>query len=209
MNIILASASPYKKAVLEKLGIPFTCVSPDIDESAQNAENAKALSARLSLQKAQVVSDSLLLSHPQSYEESIVIAIDQVASHRGENLGKPGNYANAKQQLLRFSGDEVTFYTGITVICGQHTPVTQVETYKVQFRELTEHQVHSYLTAEQPYDCAGSFKCEGKGILLFKSMEGRDINSLVGLPLIALNEILLDLGYDLLDMLSDHSPNNE
>ncbi|XOV78184.1 MAG: Maf family protein [Aestuariibacter sp.] len=199
MNIILASGSRYKKAILTKLGIPFSCISPDIDESAKPDEDAEALSARLALAKANKVKALWQENNHSEQAAPIIVAVDQVASHANKNLGKPGNYENASRQLARFSNNTVTFYSAMTVIHPQFPAKTVIETYKVKFRELSAHQIHQYLLSEEPYDCAGSFKCEGKGILLFQTMEGRDINSLVGLPLIALNEVLLGFGVDLLD----------
>ena len=156
------------------------------------------LSARLSLEKALTVKEQYVVENGISHPHPIIIGVDQVASHNQQNLGKPGSFENARRQLQRFSGGNVTFYTGITVVHPEFGCKTKVESYSVTFRKLTDQQIQDYLTVEQPYDCAGSFKCEGLGILLFTAMQGRDINSLVGLPLMALNEILIDMGIDLL-----------
>lgn len=200
MNIILASGSRYKKAVLAKLGIPFETISPDIDESPIPSETAQDMAARLSKQKAKATLE--LLPPKLNNTEFIIIAADQVASHHNDSLGKPQHYENALKQLKQFSGDSVVFYTGICVIHSSGKLLSAVENYEVKFRELNNNQIHQYLISEEPYDCAGSFKCEEKGILLFESMHGRDINTLIGLPLIALNELLLSINIDLLSLLN-------
>lgn len=198
LKLTLASASPYKKAVLSKLGIPFEAVAPDIDETALKNESPEELVTRLATLKALKVWQEL--SHHKGVEQThYIIGIDQVAVHNNEVLGKPGTRDKAIQQLMRFSNGEVNFLTGICLLTGPKSLDVSVEPYKVYFKELTESQIAAYIDAELPLDCAGSFKCEGQGILLFSNMQGRDPNALIGMPLMALQELLLRCGVDLFD----------
>ena len=192
MNLILASTSPYRKILLEKLKIPFTCRKPNVDESPQNAEQAQDLVARLARSKAQAVGTGM----PNAY----IIGSDQVASLDGKILGKPGNYDIAFAQLKAASGRAVTFHTGLCLF-DTHTQTchSAVEDFVVSFKSLSDKQIRRYLLAEQPYDCAGSFKSEGLGIMLFSALDGRDPNTLVGLPLIRLTELFTELGIDLFE----------
>lgn len=187
--IVLASGSAYRASLLAKLSIPFETSSPDVDESPADNEQAKALALRLSQAKAKA------LEH--LYPDHLIIGSDQVAEVDGVMLGKPGIHDKAIQQLKMCSGKRVVFYTGL---CVYHSAtgedVTTVETFEVSFRHLTDEQIDSYLKKETPYDCAGSFKCEGLGISLFEEMHGRDPNALIGLPLIALTDALLHFGVD-------------
>lgn len=186
--LLLASSSPYRRELLQRLGLPFTCASPDIDESIQPGETAENLATRLARQKAQ----ALASSHPGHW----IIGSDQVAClPDGTILNKPGNHEQAVRQLTRSSGQQVTFLTGLA-LTNADTGASQVhcEPYQVRFRTLETREIESYLAREQPYDCAGSFKMEGLGIALFESLEGRDPNSLVGLPLIALTNMLRTWG---------------
>jgi septum formation protein len=187
MDLILASTSPYRRELLQRLGIPFTCISPDVDETAVPDEQPQDLARRLSQQKAQAVS-------PQ-YPESWVIGSDQVATLDGKLLGKPGTHSAAFQQLTSCSGREVHFFTGVALVCASSGFVsTHVEPFKVRFRHLHDAQIENYLRREEPYDCAGSFKCEGLGIVLFERLTGNDPTSLQGLPLIALTTMLKTSG---------------
>lgn len=182
--LLLASSSPYRRALLEKLGLPFTAVSPDIDESPRTGESAPELAQRLSREKAR----ALASTHPGHW----IIGSDQVASLAdGQHLSKPGSFDRAFEQLSRSSGQSVTFYTGLTLLnadTGVHQ--THCERFTACFRPLSPSEIEHYLKTEEPFDCAGSFKMEGLGIALFQSLEGRDPNSLVGLPLIALTDML-------------------
>ncbi|MFK8048852.1 MAG: nucleoside triphosphate pyrophosphatase [Halioglobus sp.] len=190
MDLILASSSTYRRQLLERLMLPFRCVAPDIDETALPDETPEALALRLSDEKAEAVA-----AH---YHECLVIGSDQVASIEGTLLGKPGNHEVASEQLRKCSGRRVNFYTGLAVKCRQSEfSQRHVVCYSVEFRELSERTIDRYLAREQPYDCAGSFKCEGLGITLFRRMQGDDPTSLQGLPLISLSGILLDAGYNL------------
>ncbi len=182
--LLLASSSPYRRELLQRLGLPFTCASPDIDESAQPGECAEGLAIRLAAEKAQ----ALAPTHPGHW----IIGSDQVAClPDGTILNKPGNHEAAIRQLTRSSGQQVSFLTGLALInADTGVALTHCEPFQVHFRTLEGAEIERYLEREQPYDCAGSFKMEGLGIALFNSLEGRDPNSLVGLPLIALIDML-------------------
>lgn len=183
MQIILASTSPYRRALLNKLQIPFQCQAPDVEESPKPNEAASTMASRLAIAKATSVA--------ALYQNALVIGSDQVACIDGEKLGKPGNHQTAKMQLKKASGKSVMFYTGLCVINSQNNLMHNiVEPFEVKFKKLSDAQIERYLRKEQPYDCAGSFKCEGLGIVLFEELNGRDPNSLVGLPLIGLCELL-------------------
>ncbi|MEP1446955.1 MAG: nucleoside triphosphate pyrophosphatase [Paraglaciecola sp.] len=196
MKIILASSSPYRQLILQKLQVPFSCISPNIDESAVGNESISERVARLAKDKALAVAAGI------ADFDSYIIGSDQLASFNGQVLGKPGNFATAKQQLLMFSGQTVSFFTGLCLVHSANNKVSQiVETFDVTFKPLTESQISTYLKIEQPYDCAGSFKCEGLGIALFDSLTGRDPNTLVGLPLIALMELFSNMSIDLFEFM--------
>lgn len=182
-NLVLASTSPFRKAILEKLGIPFSTQSPEVDESPVENEAPEQLVERLSIAKAKAIADKL--------SEGLVIGSDQVAVIEGQILGKPGNHENAIKQLMFASGKTVTFLTGLCLY-NAATQNYQVEVvpFNVVFRELTRQQIENYLNKEKPYNCAGSFKSEALGITLFEKLEGDDPNTLVGLPLIRLVRML-------------------
>lgn len=187
LPIILASSSPYRKALLAKLELPFTCISPNIDETPQTKEHPKQLASRLAREKALAVAST--------HHNHLIIASDQVAAVQGKLLGKPGNIENATTQLQLCSANTVTFYTSITLL-NTATDRLQlaVEPYTVTFRPLTATSIKSYLQKEQPFDCAGSFKMEGLGISLFEKLQGDDPNILIGLPLIQLVNMLHNEG---------------
>ncbi len=186
--LLLASSSPYRKSLLARLGLPFTCASPDIDETPAPGESAEKLSVRLAASKARALA--------QQHPGTIIIGSDQVATLAdGYLLNKPGNHAIAREQLTRCSGKSVQFLTGLAVLDTRTGELkTHCERFAVHFRDLSAREIENYLNKEQPYDCAGSFKMEGLGIALFRKMEGRDPNSLIGLPLIALTDLLRELG---------------
>lgn len=185
--LILASSSPYRRELLSRLQLKFSCVRPDIDETPHSGETAPQLAERLARQKARTVA----ANHPGA----LVIGSDQVACLNGKILGKPGNQENARRQLLAASGQEVIFYTGLCLWnVDQGSGESCVETFTVQFRRLSERQIDRYLEREQPFDCAGSFKAEGLGIALFEKLSGDDPNTLVGLPLIQLVHLLEGAG---------------
>lgn len=184
LPLLLASSSVYRRDLLARLHLPFTCCSPDIDESHRPDEPAIELVKRLSLQKAQ----ALATSHPNH----LIIGSDQVAVLNGQIIGKPHTFDKAHQQLSNASGASVTFLTGLTLLnsqTGQHQ--TDAIPFTVHMRTLSPEQITRYLLAEQPYDCAGSFKAEGLGVSLFQRTKGDDATSLVGLPLIRLVDMLI------------------
>ena len=191
-SLVLASSSIYRQQLLHKLQLPFTYHSPEIDETALPLETAEALVLRLAEQKARA------LAH--LYPNSLIIGSDQVcvnpmSMNKGHILGKPHTLERAHAQLLAASGQRLTFYTGLAVYdAAQDYLRSMVEPFSVVFRTLTQAQVDRYLAQEPALDCAGAFKCEGLGINLFERMEGRDPNALVGLPLIALIDLLNEFG---------------
>ncbi|MDO3385725.1 Maf family nucleotide pyrophosphatase [Gilvimarinus sp. SDUM040013] len=190
-HIVLASSSPYRAQLLERLGIPFVTQSPNIDESPQQQELPERLALRLASNKARAIA--------ASFPKSLIIGSDQVASLDGGTIGKPGGYDQAFKQLSSARGQWLTFHTGLSVYnAATNQEYRTVERYRVKFRSLSDQQIDGYLRHDQPYDCAGSFKCEKLGIALFEQMDGRDPNSLIGLPLIALVELLAQAGLDVL-----------
>ncbi|WP_372636506.1 nucleoside triphosphate pyrophosphatase [Alcanivorax jadensis] len=188
--LLLASSSPFRRQLLDKLGLEFIHQSPDIDESRLEGESPVALVMRLARKKA----EALAADHPNT----LIIGSDQVAVIGDQVLGKPGSREKAIEQLSAASGQRVTFLTGLCLL-NTVTGRTQVacDPFHVQFRTLRPAQIERYVDAEQPLNCAGSFKSEGLGIVLFKAMEGRDPNTLVGLPLILLTEFLVAEGISL------------
>ncbi|MCU1757985.1 Maf family protein [Pseudomonas helleri] len=190
LPLLLASSSVYRRDLLSRLRLPFTCSSPDIDESHRPGESALELVQRLSLEKAQV----LAASHPAH----LIIGSDQVAVLNGQIIGKPHTFDKARQQLLNASGASVSFLTGLTLLNSQTGHYqTDCVPFTVHMRHLNAEQIERYLHAEEPYDCAGSFKAEGLGVSLFQRTEGDDATSLVGLPLIRLVDMLLAQGVSL------------
>lgn len=191
MDLILASTSPYRRELLKRLQLPFRCLAPDTDETPLQGETPETLAARLALAKARSVAGL----NPTS----LVIGSDQVAALEGGLLDKPGNRANARQQLLASAGKTVQFFTGLALCCEETGfEAVVVVPFSVQFRALESAAIDTYLAREQPFDCAGSFKCEGLGISLFERLHGDDPTSLEGLPLIALTSLLQRAGYPVL-----------
>ena len=191
-KIILASTSPYRKAILSKLELPFDVTSPDCDETPLKGEKPQDLVLRLAQGKAE--SCQLLPAQP-----ALVIGSDQVCVIDGQILGKPHTRKNAIKQLTAASGKTVTFYTGLALFnSATGKSDLQLDTFIVHFRKLTNKQITNYVEKELPLDCAGSFKSEGLGIALFERLEGKDPNALVGLPLITLVEMLEKQGIDVL-----------
>lgn len=188
--IVLASTSPHRRALLQRLGLPFTTAAPGVDESRSFKEPVGDLVKRLSLSKAEVVASA----HPGA----LIIGSDQAAEREGEILGKPGGHAEALAQLKAASGKYLKFHTGLCLLDTrdgrrrEHTDVT-----RVIFRTLKDDEIERYLQAEKPYDCAGSFKSEGLGISLFEGIESSDPSALIGLPLIALCRFLREAGVSL------------
>ena len=176
-GLILASSSKYRKMLLHRFGIPFECQSPDIDESMKENDLPIELVERLAYEKAEAVS--------RKYPQAIVIGSDQVAVSAGRIIGKPGSHAVAKEQLMSFSGQYIEFLTAVSVQCRANGfEERYIDTTRVRFRTLQADEIERYLEAETPYDCAGAFKAESLGIVLFKSIESDDPTALIGLPLI-------------------------
>ncbi|MDP5253702.1 MULTISPECIES: nucleoside triphosphate pyrophosphatase [unclassified Vibrio] len=188
--LVLASSSPFRKALLEKLALPFTCAVPDCDETPYHNENAKALVLRLARTKAMSCVTST---------DSLIIGSDQVCVVDGNILGKPLTKEKAIEQLSNQSGKVITFYTGLALYNSRTQQCqTHLASFDVHFKRLTRQQIEAYVTKEQPLYCAGSFKAEGMGIALFERLDGDDPNSLIGLPLIALIQLLANEGVDVL-----------
>ncbi|EKT56407.1 Maf family protein [Providencia sneebia] len=186
-SIILASSSASRKTVLEKLGLPFLAVSPDVDETPLLNESAENLVIRLAQAKAHALS--------QHYPQHLIIGSDQVCVIEDKILGKPLTFENAVLQLKQASGKKITFYTSVCLLdSATGSCQVQCEPFHVHFRSLNDEEIVTYLRKDEPYYCAGSFKSEGLGITLFDKLEGRDPNTLIGLPLILLSQMLRNCG---------------
>ncbi|NWL21340.1 Maf family protein [Pseudomonas umsongensis] len=187
LPLLLASSSVYRRDLLARLQLPFSCSSPDIDESHRLGESAVALVKRLAEEKARALA--------ASHTAHLIVGSDQVAVLGERIVGKPHTFEKAREQLLAASGASVTFLTGLALLNSQtgHCQVDCIP-FTVHMRTLDSERIERYLRAEQPYDCAGSFKAEGLGVSLFQSTEGPDATSLVGLPLIRLVDMLLTEG---------------
>ncbi|MGR6805529.1 Maf family nucleotide pyrophosphatase [Sphaerotilus natans] len=195
--LVLASTSRYRRELLTRLRLPFDVRSPEVDETPQPGEAPAALSERLALAKARAVA----AAHPQA----IVIGSDQVAELDGQPIGKPGDHEAAVAQLRAMRGRSVVFHTAVAVLrhdtgfeAVRRVPVT------VRVRSLSEVEIETYLRLEQPYDCAGSAKCETLGIALLDAIESDDPTALVGLPLIVTSALLRAAGLDALAVLAGH-----
>ena len=191
MKLILGSTSPFRKELLERLQIDFSCASPDVDETPLEGETIEQMVMRLSELKAEVIAEQI----KDSGEDSLIIGSDQSAVLNGKPLTKPGNFENAVKQLTEASGQRIVFQTGLCLL-NTHTGKKQTicEPYTVVFKKLSTQTIERYLKKEEPYNCAGSFKSEGLGIALFEKFEGEDPNSLIGLPLIKLVGMLENEG---------------
>ena len=187
MKLVLASTSPFRKQLLDKLHLPYETDSADVDESPLANEDIEAMVKRLAEAKARAVADK--------YPDSLIIGSDQSAVLNNQPLTKPGGFDKAFQQLKQASGKKIIFQTGL---CLLNTSTNEVQVacvpYTVVFKNLTDEQITNYLKQEQPYNCAGSFKSEALGIALFERFEGEDPNALIGLPLIKLVEMLTNQG---------------
>jgi MAF protein len=189
--IVLASGSPYRRELLAKLGLPFQCVSPDIDERACVHEEPQDLALRLGKAKASALAPR--------FPRHLIIGSDQVALLGGTQLSKPGTVTNACRQLQAASGKCVEFYTSICVLdSASGTSRTDLDITRVRFRNLSDRQIRDYVEKEQPLDCAGGFKSEGLGIALFERLETEDPNALIGLPLIRLIRLLEAFGVEVI-----------
>jgi septum formation protein len=190
-KLILGSTSIYRRELLGRLRIPFSVESPHVDESALPGEMPSNLAQRLALAKAQAVAER--------FPQAVVIGSDQVADLDGSALGKPVEHARAVLQLRQMSGKVVIFQTAIAVVCVASGFCQQaLAPVKVKFRDLSDAEIENYLQAEQPYDCAGSAKSEGLGIVLLERIDNDDPTALVGLPLIRTAALLRAAGIDLL-----------
>jgi septum formation protein len=187
-SIVLASASQYRRDLLDRFLDDYQAVSPDIDESNPDGLSPKKLARRLARQKAETVS--------RTARNSLVIGADQLAVLDGQVLGKPGDHQKAVEQLMAASGQTVTFRTAVCILdpVGR-TRYEHVDKTTVRFRQFDRRLVETYLRHDEPYDCAGSFKIEGAGFVLFESVRTDDPTALIGLPMIWVSDVLLELGY--------------
>jgi len=193
MKLVLASTSPFRKELLQRLGVDFECASPDVDETPIEGESIEAMVRRLSELKAEAVAKAY-----QDDNEALIIGSDQSAVLNGEVLTKPGNFENAVKQLTAASGQRVVFQTGLCLLSTlTGNKQTICEAYTVVFKELSQQTIERYLKKEEPYNCAGSFKSEGLGVVLFEKFEGEDPNTLIGLPLIKLINMLKQEGFEI------------
>ena len=186
--LILASSSIYRRDLLARLGLSFAVIAPHVDESALPNEGVAAMALRLATDKATAIAKG----HPNAW----VIGSDQAADLCGEAIGKPGNFDNALLQLQRMRGQTVYFHTAVCLMRADYSVAMNVTT-EVRFRDLPDSTLINYLRIEQPYDCAGSAKCEGMGIALLESIRSDDPTALIGLPLIALSAMLRDVGFEI------------
>ncbi|WP_146910086.1 Maf family protein [Arenimonas daejeonensis] len=187
--LILASTSRYRRELLGRLGLAFDTDRPEVDEAALHGETPAGLATRLAEAKARAVA----VRHPGAW----IIGSDQVADRDGQLLGKPGDRDAALAQLLAASGRSVRFHTAWCLLGPEGQRLAGQDLTEVRFRELERDGILRYLEIEQPYDCAGSFKCEGLGIVLFEAIHSQDPTALVGLPLIALSQALRVAGFRL------------
>src|SRR5690606_14306447 len=174
--LLLASTSPYRRELLARLRLPFEPVRPDADETPLPGEAPRATARRLAWAKARSVADRA--------GDAWVLGSDQVAELEGAPLGKPGDLARARAQLAAMSGREVLFHTALCLAHGDGRRLEAQDTTRVRFRPLGQAEIERYLAAEQPVDCAGSFKSDGLGIALFEAIESGDTTGLAGLPLL-------------------------
>jgi septum formation protein len=186
-RLVLASGSRYRKELLARLGLPFEVSVPDVDESAKAEESPADTALRLAVSKAKAIQ--------ATQRDALIIGSDQVASCDGQRFGKPGSHENARRQLLELSGKTAQFDTAVALLDARHAGLqTRIVPCRVTFRALDEALIERYLQKEKPYDCAGAAKAEGLGIALIARIETEDPTSLIGLPLIALSEMLRNAG---------------
>ena len=194
-SLILASTSPYRRQLLDRLRVPFSCSAPGVDETRRDSERPLELAVRLARAKALAVA----LQHPDAW----VVGSDQVAVRIDRSLGelilgKPGTEALCVEQLRGSSGQILSFITAVAVVQHRgHTAHEFVDTTKVTFRTLDDATIARYVALEEPFDCAGGFKSEGLGITLCESIDGTDPSALIGLPLIQLSKVLRGVGFEL------------
>jgi septum formation protein len=187
-RLILASTSPYRKALLERLGLPFTVTSPELEETHFPGEAPEAMALRLAGAKAGAVA----ALHP----DALVIGSDQVAALDGAPIGKPGSVERARAQLARASGRAVVFHTAVALATPSGSMSTHVDQTRVRFRALGAAEIARYVELDRPLDCAGSFRSEGLGIALFEAIDCHDPSALIGLPLIWVAAALRAAGLD-------------
>ena len=185
--LVLSSGSPYRRELLSRLGVPFTTWSPDIDEHALTGELPSDTARRLAAAKARAAQ--------ARFPGAVIVGSDQVAELDGHSIGKPGNLANAREQLRRMRGRNVRFHTAVCLLAGERLQEETVAT-EVTFREFTDAEAERYLQREPAFDCAGSAKSEALGIALLERLRGDDPTALVGLPLIALSRMLRGEGIE-------------
>ena len=191
-RLVLGSTSPYRRELLARLGLAFDVASPEVDEHPLPAETPLETALRLATWKARAVAERCV-------DDAVVIGSDQVADLDGMILGKPGNHARAKAQLLAMRGRTVRFHTAVCVKrVATEFERTEASTVSVRFRALSDEAIETYLRLEQPYDCAGSAKCEGLGIVLLEHIDSDDPTALIGLPLILSTGLLQAAGLDVL-----------
>lgn len=190
-TLILASSSPYRRELLERLQLPFLAISPNVDETPLLGESPPTTALRLAQAKARKIAEQ--------YPEALIIGCDQVATLDNLQIGKPMTHENAVQQLRMMRGRSVIFHSALCLYNAQnHHMQAEVVPYNVEFRDLNDMQIENYLLKEQPYHCAGSAKSEGLGIAIIASMQGDDPNALIGLPLIKLINMLNNEGLSVL-----------
>ena len=188
--LVLASTSPYRRALLARLALPFDVVAPDVSEADVADEPAPLRAQRLALAKAQAVA--------HQYPEALILGSDQVAALDGRVLHKSGHAARCREQLTALSGKSATFHTACALIgAGARVNLTHLDVTTVVFRSLAGAEIERYIEREQPFDCAGSFKAESLGITLFERIDSRDPTALLGLPLIWVAQALRSCGYAL------------
>jgi septum formation protein len=190
-QLVLASTSAYRRELLERLHIPFSTVAPNVDETPLHGELPEQTAARLAQSKAAAAA--------RQWPQALIIGCDQVATLEGAQLGKPYTHENAFKQLQLLRGKTAMFYTAVCLL-NAATGNTQIQVipYRVRFRRLSDAQIASYLVKEQPYHCGGSAKTEGLGIALIEAMQGDDPWALIGLPLIALVDMLKNEGLEVI-----------
>ena len=185
--IILASSSQYRRGLLDRFLTEYQTVTPDLDEAAEESADPAELASKLARKKAEKVSSN--------YHDSVVIGADQLAVLDGVVLGKPGDHQKAIEQLLAASGKAVTFLTAVCVLDPvERRRYEHIDRTEVRFRDFDRRLAEAYLRLDEPYDCAGSFKIEGAGFVLFESVSTDDPTALIGLPMIWLAATLMELG---------------
>jgi septum formation protein len=190
-QLVLASTSPYRKELLKRLGVDFTTAAPDVDETPLQGESADATSLRLAIAKARVLATT--------FPNSLIIGSDQVALLHGEQLGKPGTHERAVAQLKAMRGQTLVFHTALCLYnTATGSTQTAIDETRVVMRDYSDEQIETYLQREQPYNCAGSAKTEGLGVVMIARIENNDPTAIIGLPLIELVTMLNNEGFAIL-----------